>query len=85
VDVDALIDRLQGDLFLPLLLGLTAALAYLVLLAREHARARVLVSLAHACRRRIADEERLEERLGFSPRLDRLRRLDADLTRRLGR
>lgn len=85
MDVDALIDRLQGDLFLPLVLGLTAALAYLAVLARQHSRTRVLVLLAHACRRRIADEERLEERLGFSPRLDRLRRLDADLARRLAR
>jgi len=85
VDVDALVDRFQGDLFVPLLLGLTSAFAYLTILARAHHQTRVLTALARQCRRRREEEERVEQRLGYSPRLDRLRRLEAYLERRLAR
>lgn len=85
MDVDAVLDRLQGDLFVPLLLGLGAAFAYLAILAVAHRQARALVLLARACRRRLSEEERRERLLGYSPALARLRRLDAELTRRLAR
>ncbi len=85
MDVDSLADRLQGDLFVPLLLGLTAAFAYLAILARAHQQTRVLAALARQCRRRCAEEEERERRIGYSPDLARFRRLDAALARRLGR
>ena len=85
MDVDAAIDRLLGDLFVPLILGLTSAFAYFAVLARAHQKARTLLALAQECRRRRMDEELLERRLGYSPRLDRYRRLEAELARRLGR
>ena len=85
MDVDSLVDRLQGDLFVPLLLGLTSAFVFLAILARAHQQTRLLAALARECRRRRKEEERVELRLGYSPRLDRLRRLEADLDRRLAR
>ena len=85
MDVEALVDRLQGDLFVPLFLGLTAAFAYLTILARAHLRTRVLAALARQCRRRRAEEEDRERRIGYSPDLARFRRLEAALARRLGR
>jgi hypothetical protein len=83
VEINAILDRLQGDLFLPLLLGLASAFAYLAVLARAHQTRRTLVSIAQECRRRRMEEERLERRLGFSARLARYRRLEAELARRL--
>jgi len=85
VDVDSLVDRLQGDLLVPLLLGLSSAFAFLAILARAHLQTRALAALARECRRRREAEERVESRLGYSPRLGRLRRLEADLERRLAR
>jgi hypothetical protein len=85
VDVDEVINRLLGDLFVPLILGLTSALSYLAVLARAHQRTRVLVEIALECRRRRMEEERLERRIGYSPRLDRFRRLEVELARRLAR
>ena len=85
MDVDSLVDRLQGDLFVPLLLGLMSAFAYLTILARAHHQTRVLGALARQCRRRCVEEEERERRMGYSPDLARLRRLDAALARRLGR
>jgi hypothetical protein len=85
VDVDALAERLQGDLFVPLLLGLTCATVYVASLAREFRKTRALAAAAEECRRRIEDEERRERDLGFSPSLGRYRRLEAELSRRLGR
>ena len=85
VDFDAVIDRLLGDLFLPLVLGLVSALAYLAVLARAYQRTLTLRAIGVECRRRLKDEERLEARLGYSPRLDRYRRLEAEVARRLGR
>jgi len=83
VDVDAIIDRLLGDLFLPLLLGLASAVAYLAVLARAHEKTRALVGIAEECRRRRQEEERLEARIGYSPRLDGYRRLEAEVARRI--
>jgi hypothetical protein len=85
VDVDLVIDRFLGDLFLPLVLGLTSALAYLALLARAHQKTRALAEIALECRRRRMEEERLERLIGYSPRLDRFRRLEVELARRLAR
>ena len=85
VDFDAAIDRLLGDLFLPLILGLASALVYLVVLARAYQKTRTLIAIGQECRRRRLDEERLERRLGCSPRLDRYRRLEAEVARRLAR
>lgn len=85
MDVEALVDRLQGDLFVPLLLGLTAAFAYLTILARAHLQTRVLSALARQCGRRCAEEEERERRIGYSPDLARFRRLHAALARRLER
>jgi len=85
VDVDLVINRILGDLFLPLVLGLTSALGYLAVLARAHQRTRVLAEIALVCRRRRIEEEGLERRLGYSPRLDRIRRLEIELARRLAR
>jgi hypothetical protein len=85
VDVDAVIDRLQGDLFVPLLLGLAAASAYLVVLGLAHRKALALVALARQCRRRREEEERRERLLGYSPTLGRLRRLEVEIARRITR
>jgi hypothetical protein len=85
VDVDAITDRLLGDLFLPLILGLSSAAAYLAVLARAHEKTRALGRIAGECRRRRLEEERLLGRIGYSPRLDRYRRLEAELARRLER
>ena len=85
MELDAVIDRLLGDLFLPLLLGLTAAGAYLAVLARAYQQTRTLMGIARECRRRRLEEEGVERRLGSSPRLDRYRRLEAEIARRLAR
>lgn len=85
MEVDAIIDRLLGDLFLPLLLGVTAAFVYLAVLARVHQRTAALIVLGRECRRRRVDEERLEQQLGYSPRLGRYRRLEAEIARRLSK
>lgn len=85
MDVDAVIDRLLGDLFLPLVLGLASALSYLAVLARAHQKTRDLAQIALLCRRRRMEEEGLERRVGYSPRLERYRRLEGELARRLGR
>jgi len=85
VELDAVIDRLLGDLFVPLLLGLIAAVAYLAVLARAWHETRTLVGIAAECRRRRIQEEGFERRVGFSPRLDRYRRLEAEIARRLAR
>lgn len=85
MDVDSLADRLQGDLLVPLVLGLASAFVYLAILARAHLQTRTLAALARECRRCREEEERVELRLGYSPRLGRLRRLEADLERRLAR
>jgi hypothetical protein len=84
VDFDALLGRLLGDLFIPLVLGLVCAFVYLAVLARAWERTRALVAAARECRRRRLEEEALFDRFGFSTRLPRLRRLEAELTRRLG-
>lgn len=83
MDFDAAIDRLLGDLFLPLVLGLASAFVYVAVLARAHQRTRTLIAIGRECRRRRIDEERLERRLGYSPRLDRYRRVEAEIARRL--
>lgn len=85
MDFDAAIDRLLGDLFLPLVLGLASAFVYVAVLARAHQRTRTLIAIGRECRRRRIDEERLERRLGYSPRLDRYRRVEAEIARRLSR
>jgi len=85
VELDAVIDRLLGDLFLPFVLGLLSAVAYLTVLALAWQKTRTLVGIAQECRRRRMEEERLEVRLGYAPRLDRYRRLEAEIARRLGR
>jgi len=85
VELDAVIDRLLGDLFVPFLLGLIAAVAYLAVLARAWRQTRTLVGIAAECRRRRSQEEDFERRVGFSPRLDRYRRLEAEIARRLAR
>ena len=85
VDFDATIDRLLGELFLPLVLGLASAFVYVAVLARAYQRTRTLIAIGQECRRRRIDEERLERRLGYSPRLARYRRVEAEIARRLGR
>jgi hypothetical protein len=85
VDFDALIERLLGDLFLPLVLGLVCVFVYFVALARAWTRAREMVAIARECRRRRLEEEALFDRVGYAPNLPRLRRLEAELLRRLER
>ena len=83
MDFDALIERLSGDLFIPLVLGLVCVFVYLAVLARAWERTRALVAIAAECRRRRLEEEALFDRLGYAPNLPRLRRLEAALTERL--
>ncbi|MBI3854328.1 MAG: hypothetical protein HY293_01410 [Planctomycetes bacterium] len=85
MDFDALVVEWVRELFWPALIGSLAAFAYLSLLARAHARAQLLVALLRECRRRLARQERMRESLGFAPRLERYRRLERDLTLRLGK
>lgn len=81
MDVDALLERLLGDLFVPLILGAAAVFVYFLVLARAFQVQRLRVALAEVLRRRIAEQEALQERLGYAPRLDRYRRLEAALRR----
>lgn len=83
MDFDALTERLFGDLFLPLVLGLVCVFVYMAVLARAWERTRALVLIAAECRRRRLEEEALFDRLGAAPNLARLRRLEAELFRRL--
>jgi hypothetical protein len=85
VEFDAWIERLTLGDFAVALLAALAAFAYLLLLARAHQRAALLVLLALECRRRIRSQEEMRERLGFAPRLDHYRRLERVLQKRLAR
>jgi hypothetical protein len=81
VDFDASIDRLLGELFVPLILGVAAAFVYFAVLARAYHLARLRLELLEECRRRRAEQEALEDRLGYAPRLSHYRRLEAALSR----
>jgi len=85
VDFDAWIAGLTlADVVVALLAALTA-FAYLALLARAHARAKLLLALAREVRRhRLAQEEILNAQ-GFAPRLEYYRRLESDLSARLSK
>jgi hypothetical protein len=76
VDFDAWIDRWAAEILWPALLGSLAVLVYLSVLARAHLRAKLLVALAHECRRRRVRQEQLRDTWGFGPRLDQARRLE---------
>ncbi len=85
MEIDEMLGRLQGDLFLPLLLALVSVFVYLVALSGAYRKTRALQAIAEECRRRREEEERRLEKLGYSPRLARYRRLEAELARRLAR
>jgi hypothetical protein len=81
VDIDASIDRLLGELFVPLILGAAAVFVYFAALARAYHLARLRLGLLEECRRLRVEQEALQDRLGFAPRLDHYRRLEAALSR----
>lgn len=81
--LDAWIDRLTpADAVVALLAALTA-FAWLALLAREHQKTRVLVSIAMEFRRRRVRQEEILATWGFAPRLDHYRRLERAVAARL--
>jgi len=85
VDFDAWIERITpADVFVALLAAL-CAFGYFVLLARAHARAKVLRTLMRECRRRRLGQEALMRRQGFAPRLEYYLRMERDLEDRLQR
>jgi hypothetical protein len=85
VDLDAWIEGLTpADVVVALLAALTA-LAYFALLARAHARAKLLLALAREVRRRRLAQEAILHAQGFAPRLEHYRRLESDLSARLSR
>jgi hypothetical protein len=81
LDIDASIDRLLGELLVPLILGAAVVFVYFAALARTYHRSRMRLALLEECRRRRFDQEALLERLGAAPRLAHYRRLEAALTR----
>lgn len=81
MDIDAILDRLLGDLFVPLLLGAAAVFVYFAVLARAYQHARIRLSLLEECRRRRREQELLQARVGFAPRLSHYRRCEAALSR----
>jgi hypothetical protein len=81
VDIDASIDKLLGELFVPLILGAAAVFVYFAALARAYHLARLRIGLLEECRRLRLEQEALQDRLGFAPRLDHYRRLEAALSR----
>jgi len=81
VDIEASIDRLLGDLLVPLILGAAAVFVYFAALARAYHRSRLRLALLEECRRRRLEQESLRDRLGVAPRLDHYRRLEAALSR----
>jgi hypothetical protein len=85
VNLDAWIDRLTPADFVVALLALLTAFAYLALLARAHARAKLLLALAGEARRRRLHQEDLLRTRGFAPRLEHYRRLESDVAARMAR
>jgi hypothetical protein len=85
VDFDAWIEGLTPADFLVALLALMTAFAYLAVLARAHARARLLIALARECRRRLTRQEEIRRTWGFAPRLEHYRRLERELSERLAK
>jgi hypothetical protein len=75
------VDGWVREVFWPAMMGSLAAFAYLSILARAHLRARLLVTLLAECRRRIGDQRRMHETLGFAPRLEYYRGLEQRLVR----
>jgi hypothetical protein len=73
-----------ADVVVALLAALTA-FAYVALLARAHARAKLLLALAREARRRRLAQEKILNAQGFAPRLEYYRRLELDLSARLSR
>jgi len=83
VDFDAWLNQLTPADLAVAALALLTAFAYLALLARAHARAKLLLSRAREVRlRRLRQEEFLQAQ-GFAPRLEHYRRLEAEMARRL--
>ena len=85
MDFDAWIEQLTPADFVVAALALLTALAYLALLARAHARAKLLLALAREVRRRRLHQEDLLRAQGFAPRLEHYRRLESDVTGRLAK
>lgn len=79
------IESVVGQLLWPALLGVCSAFAYLAILANAHLRTRALVALYAECVRRRVEEEQFQQRLGFSPRLAQVRRLESTIRERLRR
>ena len=85
MDLDSWLEGLTpADVAVALLAALTA-FAYLAILARAHARAKLLLALAREVRRRRMVQERILDAQGFAPRLDYYRRLESDLSARLSK
>ena len=85
MDFDAWINQLTPADFIVALLALLTAFAYLALLARAHARARLLIALAREVRTRRLRQEELLQSQGFAPRLEQYRRLESTLAARLAK
>jgi hypothetical protein len=81
VDIDASIDRLLGELLVPLILGAAAVFVYFAALARAYHFSRMRLALLEECRRRLLEQEALRGRLGVAPRFDHYRRLETALSR----
>jgi len=85
VDLDSWLAGLTpADVVVALLAALTA-FAYFALLARAHARAKLLLALAREVRRRRLAQEEILHAQGFAPRLEYYRRLELDLSARLSK
>ena len=85
VEFDAWLNQLTPADFVVALLALLTAFAYLALLARAHARAKLLLALAREVRRRRLLQEDLLRSQGYAPRLEHYRRLESDMTARVAR
>ena len=85
MDLDTWLAGLTPADFVVALLAALTAFSYLALLARAHARAKLLLALAREVRRRRLAQEGILHQQGFAPRLEHYRRLEADLSARLSK
>ncbi len=85
MDLDSWLEGLTPADFAVALLAALTAFAYLAILARAHARAKLLLALAREIRRRRLAQEAILNAQGFAPRLEYYRRLESDLSARLSK
>ena len=79
MEIDALAERLFGDLFWPLLFGGLAAFTYLGLLARAYLKIKLILDLHRECVRLRQRQEAVKRERGDAPFLDHYRRLEKEL------